>query len=87
MCVNHLKILTFQKLTNPLGLFGLKSFHRFIILVGSIEPIACLVFYLVIKMCKNLYKKPYQKWQTAVNTFKMFQREHIKRGRYYFIDF
>ena len=38
----------------------------------------------------NLYKKPYQKWQTAVKTFKKHQNvptgTHKKR-QYYFVDF
>ena len=68
MCVNHLKILTSQKLHNPLCLFGLKSFHGFIF-VWRTEPSDCLVFYLVIKIWENLYKKPYQTWKT-VKTFK-----------------
>ena len=82
MCANHLKILTSQKLGSPLYLFGLKSLNAFIILVGRIEPIACLVFYLVIKMWENPYKKPYQIWKT-VKAFKKHQnvltRIHKKR--------
>ena len=31
------------------------------------------MFYLVIKMWKNLYKKPYQTWKTVVTTFKKHQ--------------
>ena len=50
-------MLTSQKLSSPLGLFGLKSFHGFVILGERIEPITCLPFYLVIKMRENLYKK------------------------------
>ena len=73
MCANHLKILASQKLSSPLGLFYLKSFDGFVILGGRIEPIACLVFHLAIKMWENLYKKQYQKWQTAVKTFKIHQ--------------
>ena len=60
----------FPKADSHLGLFGLKRFHAFVILGGRIEHIACLVFYLVIKMWEDLYKKPYQNWQTAVKTFK-----------------
>ena len=67
------QILTFQKLSSPLGLFGLKSFHGFVILGGRIERIDCLVFCLVIKMWENPYKKSYQKWQTAVKAFKKHQ--------------
>ena len=70
MCVNHQKILTSQKLSSPLGLLGLKSFHGFVIVGGRIEAVACLLLYLVIKARENLYKKPYQKWQTSVKTFK-----------------
>ena len=40
MCVNHPKMLTTQKLSSPLGLIGLKSFHGFFIVGGKIEPIA-----------------------------------------------
>ena len=65
-------MLTSQKLYIPLCLFGLKGFYGFVILVGRIEPIACLVFYLVIKMWENPYKKPYQIWKT-VETFKKHQ--------------
>ena len=37
-------------------MFGLKSFHGFVILVGRIEPIARLAFYLVKKWDKILTK-------------------------------
>ena len=60
------KILTYQKLRSPL--LGLTSFHGFVILVRRIEPIACLVFHLVIKMWENPYKKAYQTWKT-IKTF------------------
>ena len=73
VCKPPKKLLTPQKLSSLLGLFGLTSAHRFDIVGGGIEPIDCLVFYLVIKMRKNLYRKPYQKWQTAVKTFKKFE--------------
>ena len=72
MCVDHLEILTSQKLSSPLRLFCLKSFHGFVILRDRIERITCLLFYFVIKMWKNLYKKQYQKWKT-VKTFKKHQ--------------
>ena len=49
-------------------LLGLTSFHGFVILVRRIEPIACLVFHLVIKMWENPYKKAYQTWKT-IKTF------------------
>ena len=65
--------MTSQKLSNPLGLFGLKSLYEYVILIDKIEPIACLVFYLVIKGWGNLYKKAYQTLQTAVKTFKKGQ--------------
>ena len=51
-------------------MFGLKSVHGFVILVGKIKFVACLVFYLVIKMRENLCKKPYQTWKTVVEIFK-----------------
>ena len=71
MCVNHPKFLTSQKLSSPL--LGLKSFHGFVIFGGMIEPITYLVFYLIIRMWENLYKKPYQTWRTAVKAFKKHQ--------------
>ena len=40
--------------------FDLKSFYEFVILGGKMEPIVCLLFYLVKKMWDILYKKPYQ---------------------------
>ena len=80
MCINHPNILTPQNLSSPLGLFTLKSFHGFVVLGGGIEPIACLVFYLVINMWENVYKKTNQNWQTAVKTFKKHQ--NILTGKY-----
>ena len=56
MCVNHPKILTSQKLRSSSGLFGLKGFPEFVILLERIEPIACLLFYLVIKIWENFYR-------------------------------
>ena len=41
---------------SPLALFSLKSLHEFAIFVGTIEPIAYIVFCLVIKMGKSLQK-------------------------------
>ena len=37
-------------------IFGLNIFDGFVKLFGRIEPVFCLVFYLVIKMWQNLYK-------------------------------
>ena len=71
MCANHPKILSSEILRSPLCLFGLKSLHVFVILVGRIEPAVCLLFYLVIKMWESPYKKPYQTWKT-VKTFKRY---------------
>ena len=74
-------MLTSQKLCNPLGLFGLKSFHGFLILSGRIESIACLAYYLITKMWENFYKKLFQTWQTAVKPSKKHQnilREQTK---------
>ena len=51
----------------------MKSFHGFVIVGGKIEPIARLLLYLIIKMKENLYKKPYQKWKTAVKIFEKHQ--------------
>ena len=63
------KNFDFPEIAQPFMLFGLKSFHGFVIFVWRTEPIDCLVFYLVLKMWGNLYKKPYQTWKT-VKTFK-----------------
>ena len=73
MCVSHPKTLTSQKLSSPLGLLGLKIFHGFGIIGGRIEPIVCLVFYVVIKMLENIYKNSYQNLQTAVKIFNKHQ--------------
>ena len=73
MRVNHPKILAPHKVSGLLGLFCLKSFHGFVLVGGRIEPYVCLVFYLVLKMRENLYKKPYRKWETAVETLKKHQ--------------
>ena len=70
MSLIHPKTLTSQKLSSCFGLLSLKSFHGFIIIGGRIEPFPCLVFYLVVNMWENLYKKPYQSWQTVLKTFK-----------------
>ena len=70
MCANHPKVLTSKKFGSPLCLFGLKSVPRFVIFVGRIKPIACLVFYLVIKLWEDLYKKPFHTWKTLVKIFK-----------------
>ena len=80
MCVGHPNILTSQKLRSHLGLFGLKSFHWFAILVGRIKAIACLVFYLVMKMLENLYKKPYQTRKTVVKI--LTKHENLPTGRH-----
>ena len=76
MCVIHPEILTFQKFHSTLCLFGLKSLHRYVILVGRIKPIACLVFYLVVKMWENPYKKPCQTRKT-VKTLKKKQKNAL----------
>ena len=61
---------------------------------GKMELIACLLFYLVIKMeVLSFCEKPYQTWQTSLKTLKkdrtcsMLQQEHTKRVKYYYIDF
>ena len=45
------------------------------------EPIACLLFYLVIKMestsHEDFYKKPFQTWPAAVKTFKKHQNAPV----------
>ena len=48
--INHSNFLVSQKLSSPLDLFRLKSFHGFVILGRTMDPIACFVFYLVLKM-------------------------------------
>ena len=45
-----LKNFNFPETEQPLGLFGLKSFCGLVVLGERIEPIGCLVFYLVVKM-------------------------------------
>ena len=50
------KNFDFSEISQPSMFVCLKSFHRFVVLVGRIEPIAYLVFYLVIKTWENLYK-------------------------------
>ena len=71
-----------QKLHSPLGLFGLKSFHGFVILVGRIEPLACLVLCLVMKMWQNIYKKPYQTWKTVnIQKTSKFSNTNTKKER------
>ena len=77
MCINHPNILSFLKLISALGVFGLKYFHGFVVLGGRIGRIAGLVFCLVIKMWKNLYKKSYQTWQ---KTPKCSNRTQKKRN-------
>ena len=37
-------------------LLGFKIFHEFVIIVGMIEPITCIVFYLVIRTWGNHYQ-------------------------------
>ena len=76
MCVNHPKILTFQKLSSPLHLFCLKSFNGFLIVRGRMEPITCLRYSLVQKMWRIFYRKPYRTWQTTVKTLKKHQYVH-----------
>ena len=54
MCANHPKILTPQKLRSPLGLFGLKNFHGFVILAERMYPTSCIAICLNIKMWEVL---------------------------------
>ena len=59
--------MTSQKLSCLLGLFGLKFFMGFLFpLDGRVEPIACLLFHLVIKM-------EVLAWNVFIN--------HIEHGR------
>ena len=73
MRVNHPKLLTGQKLSSPFSLFSLERFQEFVFLGGRIEPITFLALYLVIKLWKIFYKKPYQSWQTTAKTLKKHQ--------------
>ena len=50
------KNFDFPEIMQPFRLFGLKSVHGFVILGGRMKPIACLVFYLVIKSGKVFTK-------------------------------
>ena len=65
------KIFDFPETEQPFDWF--EKFHGFVIFGGMIEPITYLVFYLIIRMWENLYKKPYQTWRTAVKAFKKHQ--------------
>ena len=65
---SHQKILTSQKLSSPLGLSGLKSFHGFVTLGGGMVPIAFLVFYLAINL-----------WEVLV--WKIFTENHIENDQ------
>ena len=77
------RLLTSKKMSSPLDLFGLKSFHRFFIADARMEPIILLALRFICtktilhkdKSCKNI----------QIN-IKMFQWEHTKRIKYYFID-
>ena len=62
------KILTFQKLSGPLGLSGLKSLHGFVTLGGRMVPIAFFVFYLAIKLREVL-------------VWKIFTENHVENGQ------
>ena len=79
MSENHPNILTSQKLSNPLGLLGLNSFHGLVILSGKVELIDSLAFILFdyknvrSSRLENLYKKPYRTWPTAAKTLKKYQ--------------
>ena len=68
MCISHQKVLTSQKLSGPLGLSNLKSFHGFVTLIGRVAPIALLVSYLAIKL-----------WEVLV--WKIFTENHIEHGQ------
>ena len=68
MCISHQKILTFQKLSGPLGLYGLKSLHGFVTLGGRMVPIAFFVFYLAIKLREVL-------------VWKIFTENHVENGQ------
>ena len=46
----QLKNFDFQETVQSFRFVGLNSFHGFVILEGRMESIACLVFYLIIKI-------------------------------------
>ena len=89
MCVNYPKFLNSHKLSSPLVLLGLKSFHRFVILSGKVgfELVTCLVFYLVIKIWRNLWKIPYQTWQKTAKTLKKNKKCYNKKRQILFHRF
>ena len=76
-----------QKLTCPLGLFGLKSFHGFNILVWWEDETYCLSSVLFChkngsSILEYLYKKIYRTLPTEVKRFKsikILQQKHAKR--------
>ena len=70
------KNFDFPKIDQRFRCVWFEMFHRFIVLGGRIGRISCLVFCLVIKMWKNLYKKSYQTWQ---KTSKCSNRTQKKR--------
>ena len=77
--------MTFKKLSNPLGLFGLKSFHGFVILggvgEGNLLPALCLI--CTYKCGKIFTKDHIEHGKTAVKAFKKHQNDpteaHKKR--------
>ena len=70
------KTLASQKLTNPLNFFGFESFYGFVIADWTIEPIACLVFYLFIKMWGKRYKKIISKTTKSSKNIEKTSRCH-----------
>ena len=75
----HPKILTSQKLSDPLGFSGFISFHRLVSLGGYIQypedgvySLSCVLFghkALESSSLENLYKKVYRTWPKAVKAF------------------
>ena len=97
---NHPKILTSQKLSCSVGVFGLKSFHGFVILNGTSEPVTYLLFWSILKMwevlASKIFAKSLMKMSMEIKTIsskdtqkslKMLQQEHIERVKYYDVDF
>ena len=77
-----------QKLTCPLGLFGLKIFHGFNILVWLEDENYCLSSVLFghknrSSIPEYIYKKPYRTLPTEVKRFKNIKILQQKQGKSY----
>ena len=52
------KIFDFPETEQPFRFVCLKSFHGFVVLSRRMDPIVCLLLYMVIKVWENLYRNP-----------------------------